>query len=516
MATNYTKQIVKDYCVLDTETTGLSAYYDEIIEIGLIRVRDDVIVERFSQLLHPRDEVSDFITELTGITNEMLEGMPSIIDVKEKVLAFIGDDIVLGHNTSFDIRFLNEGFKTKIDNLYMDTMQFSRKVYPELKHHRLSDMTKYLGLSNNEHRALADCISTKELYDAVKKTMAEKNLEIHDLWRNCKGRTVKGIDIKTIMADSCEIDTDGFFYNKHVVFTGKLEKMVRQEAMQIVVNMGAVLDNSVTKKTNLLILGDNDYNSILLGEKSNKHKKAEQLILDGNDLEIIDERTFYDILAAELEKGEADCSENENEYDLFSGKTMKWKNTVRNMLGTLEEMYELPKNSLWLSDNYSIKNPDNIISHSVCIWEPDYPNQGGGHQEVNKTVMTIYLSNVQSRPNDIDLYIRDFQYKELEDKCPQDAVVLTQTKSDLDTGTIRVRFNNSSETLKEFIKEHTIYCIKNYESKAGGFGCCSKYEQCSNAKRCLHENKLYSKACAYRKNLEMGRIFYGKNRNIDD
>ena len=163
MATNYTKQIVKDYCVLDTETTGLSAYYDEIIEIGLIRVRDDVVVDSFSQLIQPKHEINEFITELTGITNEMLEGMPSIIDVREEVLSFIGNDILLGHNTSFDIRFLSEGFETKISNLYMDTMQFCRKVYPELKHHRLIDMTNYLGLTNNEHRALADCISTKEL-----------------------------------------------------------------------------------------------------------------------------------------------------------------------------------------------------------------------------------------------------------------------------------------------------------------------------------------------------------------
>ena len=69
--------------------------------------------------------------------------------------------------------------------------------------------------------------------------------------------------------------------------------------MQIVVNLGGKLDKSVTKKTNYLILGDNDYNAILHGEKSSKHKKAEQLKLEGNDIEIIDERTFYDILCDE-------------------------------------------------------------------------------------------------------------------------------------------------------------------------------------------------------------------------
>ena len=176
-STNYTKKIIDDYCVLDTETTGLSAYYDEVIEIGILRVRNNEIVDRYSQLIHPQYEIDSFITSLTGITNEMVAGMPAIMEVKDIVLSFLGDDTILGHNTSFDIRFLNEGFGQQISNVYMDTMQFARKVYPELEHHRLSDLTHYLGLSNNEHRAIADCIATKELYDAIKSTMSEKNLK---------------------------------------------------------------------------------------------------------------------------------------------------------------------------------------------------------------------------------------------------------------------------------------------------------------------------------------------------
>ena len=291
--TNYTKRIINDYCVLDTETTGLSAYYDEIIEIGILRVRDNTIVDQYSQLIHPMNEIDPFITALTGITNEMVAGMPSIMEVKDKVLSFIGNDIILGHNTSFDIRFLNEGFQEQIENPYMDTMQFARKVYPELKHHRLSDLSDYLGLSTNEHRSIADCITTKELYDAIKSTMFEKGLKIKDLWSVSKN----GIDISSITPTSVEIDEDSFFYGRHVVFTGKLEKMVRKDAMQIVVNLGGILDNSVCKQTNYLILGSTDYNASLKGEKSSKHKKAEKLKLEGQDIEIIDEFTFYDIIS---------------------------------------------------------------------------------------------------------------------------------------------------------------------------------------------------------------------------
>ena len=69
--TNYTKQIISDYCVLDTETTGLSSYYDEVIEIGILRIRDNKIVGRYSQLVQPKYEIDSFVTSLTGITNEM-------------------------------------------------------------------------------------------------------------------------------------------------------------------------------------------------------------------------------------------------------------------------------------------------------------------------------------------------------------------------------------------------------------------------------------------------------------
>lgn len=293
---NYVKKIIDDYCVLDTETTGLSAYYDEIIEIGILRVRNNEVVDRYSQLIKPKKSIDSFITLLTGITNEMVEGMPSISDVENEVLSFIGDDVIVGHNTSFDMRFLNEGFKQSVNNYYMDTMQFSRKLYPELKHHRLSDLTDYLDLHNNEHRSIADCIATKELYDSIKATMATKNLKIEDMWYAHKKSNRKGINISTIVPENVEIDEDNFFYQKHVVFTGKLERMLRKDAMQLVVNLGGILDNSVNKHTNYLVLGNNDYNAILKGEKSSKHKKAEKLKLEGQDISIIDEYTFYDLL----------------------------------------------------------------------------------------------------------------------------------------------------------------------------------------------------------------------------
>lgn len=289
--THYVKKLSDDYCAIDTETTGLSAYYDEIIEIGMVKVRDGQIVAKYDQLIQPRYEIDPFITELTGITNEMLLDQPTIAEVKDDVLSFIGDDLIVGHNTSFDIRFLNHAFQDSVQNEYVDTMQFSRKLYPSLAHHRLSDMVEYLHLSVNTHRAEADCVATSELYEAIKKEMASQNLHIKDLWH-----TSQTASISEITATNSDIDPSHYFYGKHVVFTGKLERMVRKEAMQAVVNVGGILDANVKKTTNILVIGNNDYNAILHGEKSSKHKKAEKLQLEGQDIAIIDEFTFYDLL----------------------------------------------------------------------------------------------------------------------------------------------------------------------------------------------------------------------------
>ncbi len=300
MATNYTKEITDDYCVVDVETTGLSSKHDRIIEIALLRVRNNVAVARYSQLINPRRKISSHTSELTGITNDMVAEMPTIDEVEKDVLNFLQQDLIVGHNVSFDIRFLNSAFNNAVQNKYTDTLVFAKKLYPELPNHKLSYLTDYLHVSKSTHRALADCVATKELYDAIKATMLERNLSTNDLFPSSKiSKGSKRTNLASIVPTSDQIDEDSFFYGQHVTFTGKLERMERKEAAQIVANLGGIAGDNVTKKTNYLILGDNDYNASLHGEKSSKHKKAEKMQMEGNDIEILDESTFYAILQEE-------------------------------------------------------------------------------------------------------------------------------------------------------------------------------------------------------------------------
>lgn len=293
---NYVHKISKDYCLLDTETTGLSAYFDSVIEIGILKVRDNIVVAEYNQLIDPECELDPYITELTGITQEMLEGQPTISAVKDEVLTFIGDDLVVGHNTNFDMRFLANGFHYDFPNEYSDTLQFAKKLYPEFPSHSLEALAYQLKLPVGGHRSLSDCKSTKALLDCMVTKMLDANMTIEQVFiSNISKHNHSHLDISQIVPNKA-IDEDSYFYGKHCVFTGTLEKMVRKEAMQLVVNVGGILDKSVASTTNFLIVGSFDYCSSIKEGKTGKLKKAEALKQKGQNIEIIDEYTFYDLL----------------------------------------------------------------------------------------------------------------------------------------------------------------------------------------------------------------------------
>ena len=296
-----TIDLLSDYIIFDIETTGLDSSYDEVIEIGAIKVKNNKIVSKFNSLVKPKNEIDEYITELTGITNEMVNDAPTIEEILPDFMNYIGNDILIGHNVNFDINFIYDNlYRNKFDvltNDFIDTMRISRKLLPELPHHRLIDLAKYFKIdSTNNHRSLKDCEITMNVYENLKEIALQKYDNVDEFKNAFKKHKKEGLRAKDIVSTNTEFDVDNLFYDKYVAITGTLEKMLRKEAMQIIVDLGGHCEDGVTKKTNFLILGNNDYNPILRGKKSSKLIKAETLKLEGKDIEIISENVFYDII----------------------------------------------------------------------------------------------------------------------------------------------------------------------------------------------------------------------------
>lgn len=291
-----------DYTIVDVETTGLVPEYDDIIEVGALKVAEGIVVDTFQSFIMPYDgfKVPDFINSLTGITDEMLSGSPSFSDIKDMFLSFVGNSIIIGHNVGFDINFLYDATCGELSNDYIDTMRISRRLHPEERHHRLKDLViRYSVKSRPSHRAIDDCYATYECFKSLCKEITDLYPSLDDYVRYLiekDNRPRSTRSLSGIMAESDDIDPDNPLYGMNIVFTGKLDGMTRAEAAQCAVNHGAVCQDNVTKTTNILVLGNNDYCSSIKDGKSSKQKKAEKLISDGYDLSIINESIFYDYI----------------------------------------------------------------------------------------------------------------------------------------------------------------------------------------------------------------------------
>ncbi len=287
----------KDFTAIDLETTGLSPAFDSIIELAAVRYRKGIAVESFQQFVNPGYEIDEFITELTGITNDMLRTAPSIEEVLSDYSDFLGNDVLVGHNVNFDINFIYDNCidmgLAPCSNCFIDTMRISRRMYKEWPDHKLDTLVKMLNISGRDlHRGENDATLAAQCY------LAMCECDQFDLHMQTSKKE-KNFKAKDIVADERAKNVDSPLYGQVCVFTGALESLTRREAMQLVADIGGICGDNVTKKTNLLILGDNDYCKAIKDGKSNKQKKAEKLILEGADLKIISESVFLDMLANE-------------------------------------------------------------------------------------------------------------------------------------------------------------------------------------------------------------------------
>jgi DNA polymerase III epsilon subunit family exonuclease len=158
------------FVVFDLETTGAKTPPCRVTEIGAYRVLRGAIVEEFHTLVNPETPIPFFITMLTGITDEMVRNAPKFGEIADDFLAFIGDSILVAHNASFDMRFLNHEIARKyedyrVGNPSLCTVQLSRKLLPDVENHKLKTLAEYFSVELvNHHRANADAHATARIF----------------------------------------------------------------------------------------------------------------------------------------------------------------------------------------------------------------------------------------------------------------------------------------------------------------------------------------------------------------
>lgn len=357
------------YVVFDLETTGLSRYYSEIIQISAIKVMNGQIVDKFDKYIKPKKPIPDDATEVNHISNDMVANAPAFKDVIDDFLSFIQGFILVGYNISgFDLFVLNNRLFIEkgvtLNVRYVDLLHAARKNL-ELQDYKLTSLAKYYGFeTQGAHNAIVDCCMTNKCYGALascgcnlpvikyegkpvdfhtelsqssqainvlrailKDVVEDGKVEESELYEleswirendNLKGEypfdsisnemnkiLEDGIVEKGELDELEEfieewLDPIGHAHHtpieslieKHVVLTGDFEFGEKSKVEEFVKNMGAIIDNSTTKKTELVIVGALGSRAWVTGNYGNKIKKALENRAKGQHIEIITEYDF--------------------------------------------------------------------------------------------------------------------------------------------------------------------------------------------------------------------------------
>lgn len=163
--------MLKSYIAFDVETTGLDPQTNEIIEIGALKVRDGKVAGRFMEFIHPRESIPGTITNLTGITNEMVAEARSEAEVISDFLDFCEDDVLIGHNVRFDYSFMKTGAShcgLSFEKSGIDTLKIAQTTLSALPSKSLSDLCAHYQIENKAaHRAYHDALATAKLYQTL-------------------------------------------------------------------------------------------------------------------------------------------------------------------------------------------------------------------------------------------------------------------------------------------------------------------------------------------------------------
>lgn len=167
---------ITEYVTIDIETTGFSLENDNIIELAVCKVKNKKIVDWFTSFINPNKPIHEAITEVTGITNDMLEGADTINIVLNKLVDFIGNLPIVVHNADYVMEFIKANTNIKLQNEVIDTLTLCKKKLPKLENYTIKKILEFFGTSEVVlNRTIDYTRLISKVFEAMKDFKIENN-----------------------------------------------------------------------------------------------------------------------------------------------------------------------------------------------------------------------------------------------------------------------------------------------------------------------------------------------------
>jgi DNA polymerase-3 subunit epsilon len=283
-----------DFVAIDVETAN--ADMASICQIGVAKYNNGILVEEWSSLVNPEDYFDFINIDIHGITEEDVEGKPTFPEIFNQLGSLLNDAICVSH-THFDrvsiSRALTKYGLPNYDTTWLDSARVARRTWEEFAWggYGLANICNKIGYQFKHHDALEDAkASGHVLLAAIEKTGLDVNA-----WLKRIKQPIDPANVSSGAAIKRDGNPEGELYGEILVFTGALE-IPRREAADLAASIGCTVAPGVTKKTTLLVVGDQDISKLAGKEKSSKHIKAEQLIKKGQSIRILKESDFKELV----------------------------------------------------------------------------------------------------------------------------------------------------------------------------------------------------------------------------
>lgn len=290
---------MRDFCVLDVETTGLDYSLDRIVQIGIIKVVNNQPVDSLNTYINPEMPIPARATDIHGISDADVKDAPTYKQIADRVLSLMNNSTVVGHNVTFDLNFVQRIFPfcsdpdadIKID--YIDTWEYAHKVVSRVQDYKLQTLLAFYGIDPGEaHTAYDDARATLELFNALRYEYAHKDeIESQRKAAELEARRQKKEAEQAARAAAFSASP---LFEKSFCFTGSFS--IDRAAMEALAqSVGGVLREKISGRTSYLVKGDvSDLPDWALDRKLHK---AEELIEAGKGIQIIDEAEFMRLIA---------------------------------------------------------------------------------------------------------------------------------------------------------------------------------------------------------------------------